>query len=163
MRVRPAALGAPLVVLIAVAASAQTPTPSPPDQADQDQLDLQAQANVVQGSGARALGMGGAFLARADDATAASWNPAGLSYLRLPEVSFVYSGGNLTSNETAASGDGLKKDHRDSHTPEFLAATYPFQIGPISGSAQLSFQRLIPFGSDRTITEPFILSSVSSK
>ena len=41
------------------------------------------------GSGARAFGMGGAFLARADDATAASWNPAGLSYLRRPEFSIV--------------------------------------------------------------------------
>ncbi|PYQ44967.1 MAG: hypothetical protein DMF77_05820, partial [Acidobacteria bacterium] len=66
----------------------------------QDQLTLQARANVVQGSGARALGMGGAFLARADDATAASWNPAGLSYLRLPEISFVYSGGNIHSRAT---------------------------------------------------------------
>mgnify|MGYP000095960413 CR=1 FL=1 len=33
--------------------------------------------------------MGGAFLARADDATAASWNPAGLSYLRRTEFSLV--------------------------------------------------------------------------
>ena len=36
------------------------------------------------GSGARALGSGGAFLALADDATAASWNPAGLRLGELP-------------------------------------------------------------------------------
>ena len=48
----------------------------------QDEIDLTGQQNVILGSGARAFGMGGAFLARADDATAASWNPAGLSYLR---------------------------------------------------------------------------------
>jgi len=41
------------------------------------------------GSGARALGMGGAFIAIADDATAASWNPAGLFQLKKPEISFV--------------------------------------------------------------------------
>jgi hypothetical protein len=33
---------------------------------------------VPVGSGARAMAMGGAFIATADDATAASWNPAGL-------------------------------------------------------------------------------------
>ena len=41
------------------------------------------------GSGARALGKGNAFIAVADDATAASWNPAGLLQLELPEVSFA--------------------------------------------------------------------------
>ena len=58
-------------------------------QADRDRLDLTGRQNLTLGSGARAMGMGGAFLARADDATAASWNPAGLSYLRVPEVSLV--------------------------------------------------------------------------
>ncbi|MBW1856357.1 MAG: hypothetical protein JRJ00_17135, partial [Deltaproteobacteria bacterium] len=43
------------------------------------------------GSGARAVGMGGAFIAVADDATAASWNPAGLTQLKKPEISFAYS------------------------------------------------------------------------
>ena len=41
------------------------------------------------GSGARAVGMGGAFIAVADDATAASWNPAGLVQLERPELSIV--------------------------------------------------------------------------
>lgn len=38
--------------------------------------------------GARALGMGGAFLGLADDASAAEANPAGLTILRQPEISF---------------------------------------------------------------------------
>src|SRR5260370_322495 len=37
--------------------------------------------------GARSLGMGGAFLGLADDASAAEANPAGLTILRRPEVS----------------------------------------------------------------------------
>ena len=41
------------------------------------------------GSGARALGMGSAFIAVADDATAASWNPGGLIQLETPEISSV--------------------------------------------------------------------------
>ena len=51
---------------------------------DTDRIDITGRQNLTLGSGARAYGMGGAFLARADDATAASWNPAGLSYLRVP-------------------------------------------------------------------------------
>jgi long-subunit fatty acid transport protein len=127
---------------------------TPPPQLGQDELDLQARANVVQGSGARALGMGGAFLARADDATAASWNPAGLSYLRLPEISFVYSGSRLDSLE--ASSTSRKDDRRHGHTPDFFAAAYPFELGRVSGSAQVSFQRLISFDGERTINETFL-------
>jgi len=40
-----------------------------------------AQVPVETSGGTRALGMGGAFSAVADDATAAWWNPAGLSSL----------------------------------------------------------------------------------
>ena len=43
------------------------------------------------GSGARAAGMGNAFIAVSDDGTAASWNPAGLSQLRRPELSVVFN------------------------------------------------------------------------
>ena len=42
------------------------------------------------GKGARALGMGGAFTALADDATAISWNPAGLAQLDRMELSGVF-------------------------------------------------------------------------
>jgi hypothetical protein len=43
------------------------------------------------GAGARALGMGGAFLAVADDATAGYWNPAGLVYLQHKSVQYMHS------------------------------------------------------------------------
>lgn len=43
------------------------------------------------GAGARALGMGGAFLAVADDATAGYWNPAGLTWLRSKSVLYMHS------------------------------------------------------------------------
>jgi len=154
VRVRPAALCA-VSLLLARAAAAQTPTPTP---LPQDRFTLQARANVVQGSGARALGM-----ARADDATAASWNPAGLSYLRLPEVSFVYSGGSLNSRETVPATGEFIDDRRHGDTPDFLAATYPLQLGPVSGSMQLSFQRQISFASFRTIDEFFVPSAVDTE
>ena len=46
-------------------------------------------APLPTGSGARALGQG-SFVGIADDATAASWNPAGLIQLERPETSFAY-------------------------------------------------------------------------
>lgn len=43
----------------------------------------------IMGTGARARGMGGAFIGVADDATAVGWNPAGLAQLDKPEASLV--------------------------------------------------------------------------
>lgn len=45
------------------------------------------------GAGARALGMGGAFVGVADDATAAYWNPAGLTWLNGWEITGMYTAG----------------------------------------------------------------------
>jgi hypothetical protein len=53
-----------------------------------------AGAYLKMGVGARALGMGSAFTAVADDATAAFWNPAGLALLERHEASFMHA--NLT-------------------------------------------------------------------
>jgi long-subunit fatty acid transport protein len=54
----------------------------------------QAGAYLKMGVGARALGMGSAFTAVADDSTAAFWNPAGLAKMQKPEASFMHA--NLT-------------------------------------------------------------------
>ena len=43
------------------------------------------------GVGARAVGMGGAFVAIANDATSSYWNPAGLSQLEQQEVAFTHN------------------------------------------------------------------------
>ena len=43
------------------------------------------------GVGARALGMGGAFVALANDASATYWNPAGLVQLDQPELSIMHA------------------------------------------------------------------------
>jgi long-subunit fatty acid transport protein len=142
---------------------AQAPSPTPPERVFQDELDLQANANFVQGSGARAFGMGGAFLARADDATAASWNPAGLSYLRAPELSFVYVETDFSGHKQV---NGINKidfvdqpyrqttqDDRSGGFPDFMAFTWPWEAGEVRGAVQFSFQRVVPFTGSRTISE----------
>lgn len=42
------------------------------------------------GVGGRALGMGGAFVALANDVTAGYWNPAGLSHINYPQVALMH-------------------------------------------------------------------------
>ena len=54
----------------------------------------QAGAYLKMGVGARALGMGSAFTAVADDSTASFWNPAGLAKLNRDQGSFMHA--NLT-------------------------------------------------------------------
>jgi hypothetical protein len=46
---------------------------------------------LATGFGARALGMGGAFVSIADDASAVYWNPAGLTQLEQSQVLFMHS------------------------------------------------------------------------
>ncbi len=50
------------------------------------------------GVGARALGMGGAFVAVADDASAAYWNPAGLTFIDNIEVTGIHLNPNELQN-----------------------------------------------------------------
>src|SRR6185295_3668234 len=71
-------------------------------------LGASASFNTGIGSGARALAMAGAFTAIADDASAGSWNPAGLAQLERPEVSAVFA---LEDAEISSNGEGLL--HRD--------------------------------------------------
>src|SRR5437764_6094087 len=98
--------------------------------------------------GARSLGMGGAFIGAADDATAAFANPAGLGFLTLREVS---AEGRYRSLETpflqggrisgVVSGVGLDTiagpayaNDVDRHvTPAFLSVVLPFSHFTLTG------------------------------
>ncbi len=51
-----------------------------------------------QGAGARPLGMGGAFTAVADDASAEYWNPAGLAFLDEYQLITMYAPYNFGTN-----------------------------------------------------------------
>jgi long-chain fatty acid transport protein len=86
------------------------------------------------GSGARAAGMGDAFVAVCDDGTAASWNPAGLAQLRQPELSFVYgvSDRNFHMSGLRSSDNTVAYSNWQSPfsyaSPEFASAALPFSV-----------------------------------
>jgi long-subunit fatty acid transport protein len=124
--------------------------------AQEDPIDITGQQNLTLGSGARAYGMGGAFLARADDATAASWNPAGLSYLRAPELSLV---GAHNSFDTVRNLDG---DSFHGSTVDFAAFTWPVGAGEVRGAVQLSYQRAISFDGTRRVEEYGVLNDATT-
>jgi long-subunit fatty acid transport protein len=95
------------------------------------------------GSGARALGMGGAFIAVADDATAASWNPGGLIQLESPEVSIVGAG--FYRREDLDFGTNPEANGTDSVSQariNYLSATYPFSLGGFNMVVSANYQNL---------------------
>ena len=81
------------------------------------------------GSGARAAGMADAFVAVADDATAASWNPAGLVQLERPEISLV-SEFNLVRDEFMSDEEFDNDEDFDDFNGgiNFASVTYPIPV-----------------------------------
>src|ERR1043165_7697093 len=82
--------------------------------------------------GARSLGMGGAFLGLADDASAAEAHPAGLTILRKPEVS-VELRNSVEQQTFTTSGEYpnlVRTDfnHYSQRAPiTFASAVYPYK------------------------------------
>jgi len=114
----------------------------------------------IQGAGARAMGLGGAFIGVADDATAVTFNPAGLAQMVKPELSFVGQEINrrvgfqdaqvVAGTRTVVADDSLISNTR--FDPLLLTGTVPLQVGGRTLALQLSAQRLIPLGEGDTRT-----------
>lgn len=108
------------------------------------------------GASARAIGMGGAFIGVADDATAASFNPAGLAQLEYPEFSFVARRSSVAVDYTGFSSHDQVPDLplTDSAVTfnqlnlDFVSATLPFEIHDHNISVQVSFQDLFDLYAD---------------
>jgi hypothetical protein len=69
--------------------------------------------------GARAIGMGGAFIGRADDATAAETNPAGLTILARPEISLEYRHRDDRRTSTVVTNIPITNLDATPHPPDF--------------------------------------------
>ena len=108
-------------------------------------IEIPSSYNPV-GSGARALAMGGAFIAVADDATAASWNPGGLTQLERPEASVVGAyfyrvEDNTFGTNPEASGSESVSDIK----LNYLSASYPFTLLQRNMVVSLNYQNLYDF------------------
>lgn len=103
----------------------------------------------VIGSGARALGMGGAFIAIADDATAATWNPGGLGQLETPEFSLGLRYQEYRKISPAVGNLFTFRGAMDMNTQfvdiDYIAFTYPIRVGDFKIVPQISYQRGISF------------------
>ena len=111
------------------------------------------------GSGARALGMGGAFIAVADDATAASWNPGGLTQLERPELSVV---GSFLSTQQDFFTDNPNVQFADESAVSrgdlnYVSVAYPFRLFGKNLVAALNYKQVYDFhvNLDYTVTTDY--------
>jgi long-subunit fatty acid transport protein len=108
------------------------------------------------GSGARAAGKGFAFIAVADDATAASWNPGGLTQLQQPEMSIVGSyllrleDQDLTQPHLAIDGQTI-----DSLNLNYFSVVHPFELWHRNVVVSLNVQRLFDLHGDTDVASGF--------
>ena len=134
--------------------------------AQQQHSDLTATLPMGTGGvGARAMGMGGAFTAVADDGTAATWNPAGLSQLKRPQLTVVYNflrddrkteweRGLVDSQLGYYTCDFYGKDHFSLNALQFISGTYPFIWKDRQCAVQISYNRImqLPQGNGSSMT-----------
>lgn len=111
------------------------------------------------GLGTRALGMGGAFIAVADDSTAAFWNPAGLGLLEKREASAAWQAPSSFGTRFAGLTEVFSTQHfqdvgiwaphtlsATSQAFDFASLTLPLRLGRFRLVPQISYQRVVDYG-----------------
>jgi long-subunit fatty acid transport protein len=103
--------------------------------------------------GTKAMALGNAFTAVADDLTAVFWNPAGLAALRIPEFYFAYQAESLAQEfdpqEKAVDDYILRYDYNVSSKLKqinFFSVSAPAEFWKIKWGFALSYYRYIPYG-----------------
>ena len=103
--------------------------------------------------GAKALAMGNAFVAVADDLTATFWNPAGLAALRSPELYLSYKVSAQKHDYDLQSKAQLADTRLYSfnfksrlNQVDFFSISAPFRLGKRPFTFALSYYRYIPYG-----------------
>lgn len=115
-------------------------------------LPVVAQDLNIIGAGARSHGMGGAFIGVADDATALSWNPAGIAQLDRVEASAVglFNMKKFTDKRTWHSGtwdsSATTETNVNHIAPNFFSLVLPFKMAERNLVFAVAYQRLVDFG-----------------
>lgn len=121
-------------------------------------------APLPSGSGARALGLGGAFTAVADDATAASWNPAGLIQLERSEASVVLRARQEVNDHYSSSEFyRVGRNEFDGQAVNYISLVCPFQVGLRNYVFSSNYQEAYDFTQEFTADLSDIASSRSSE
>jgi long-subunit fatty acid transport protein len=109
------------------------------------------QYNFVYGT--KAMALGNAFTAVADDLSAVFWNPAGLAALRIPEFYFAYQAESLSQaydpQEKVISGNTVRYDFNVSSKLKqinFFSISAPAEFWKMKWGFALSYYRYIPYG-----------------
>ncbi len=141
----------PVLLLISVAALASVSAPAMGQTFDY------ARIGQGLGAGARALGMGGAFSAVSDDATAVLWNPAGAGELTKPTASVTYAPLSRLRWEHPARTDEVYRlsAYRATATSrpfEQASAALPFKLGARRVVGLVGYQRVVDMGYERDLS-----------
>jgi long-subunit fatty acid transport protein len=118
----------------------------PPPTEKPDKVPTIQSSPLPSGSGARALGLAGAFTAVADDATAASWNPAGLTQLERPELSIVYRLSHERDRRRSSDSNyRVGEDEIDANNINYLSAVMPLRLMDRNLVVSLNYQEVFDF------------------
>ena len=105
------------------------------------------------GSGARALAMGGAFIAIADDATSASHNPAGLVQVKKPELSVVGALFHTIENNTfGTNAESSGKQSIEADNINYVSMTIPYSLFNLKMTFSMNYQHLYDFSREWDFT-----------
>ena len=110
-----------------------------------------AQQYILNGNGARAAGMGNAFTGLADDATAISWNAAGLTQLYSPEASVIGRFG-FGSLDPDYQNVDVSVETGSTFQLNFASLAIPFSAGNINIVGGVAYRRIFDFTQNYEIT-----------
>jgi len=114
------------------------------------------------GSGVRARSMGGAFIGLADDASAITWNPAGLAQTLDPQISFTgsYTKPNSTIDlDFGSYRTGPFRVNNNRFRLSYASFVAPLRIKEHQFSASIAYQRLNEFA-QADMQNPYIWAPV---
>jgi long-subunit fatty acid transport protein len=92
------------------------------------------------GGGARARGMGGAFMGVADDATAMFWNPAGVSQIKKTEFTMEFK--NSFNQWTLEDPTQKSKSNQTYSSINLVSWAYPFKFSEKNSVFGVAYQKL---------------------